>query len=56
LQAYIRTLSERDGLLTDFDDGLFTATVDYLVVHSVTDMTFRFKDGSELPWTINITQ
>ena len=52
LQAYIRTLSERDGLLTDFDGGLFTATVDCIVVNSTDKVTFRFKDGSEVPWTI----
>ena len=53
LDAYVQTVSEREGLLTDFDGGLFTATVECIVVNSTDKVTFRFKDGSELPWTIS---
>ena len=32
--AFIRTLDESDAILTEFDEGLWIATVDAVVVHS----------------------
>lgn len=50
IEAFMRTLQAQDKLLTEFDENLWNATVDCLIVRSATEFTFRFKDGTELPW------
>lgn len=45
-------LKKQDGLLTEFDEELWYAVVDKLMVCSSTELTFIFKDGTELPWTV----
>ena len=52
LQSFIKMLKKQDGLLTEFDEELWYAVVDKLMVWSATELTFIFKDGTELPWTI----
>jgi len=41
-------LKKSDKLLTEFDEGLWIATVDAVTVHSSHEITFIFKDGLEL--------
>jgi site-specific DNA recombinase len=50
IEVFIRTLQAQKKLPTEFDEGLWNATVDCLIVRSATEFTFRFKDGTELPW------
>lgn len=50
IEVFMRTLQAQKRLLTEFDENLWNATVDCLIVRSATEFTFRFKDGTELPW------
>jgi site-specific DNA recombinase len=50
IEVFMRTLQAQKRLLTEFDESLWNATVDCLIVRSGTEFTFRFKDGTELPW------
>ncbi len=50
IEAFMQTLHAQEHLLTDFDEDLWNATVDCLIIHSATKVTFKFKDGTELPW------
>lgn len=52
LEKFVRLLKKQDGLLTEFDEELWYAVIDRLVVKSAIEVTFIFKDGSEVPWTI----
>jgi len=52
LVEFIATLTKRDGLLAEFDEVLWNAMVETVTVHGGHDLTFTFKDGTELPWTI----
>ena len=45
----MRTLQAQNKLLTEFDESLWNATVDCLIVRFATEFTFRFKDGTEIP-------
>lgn len=40
------------SILTEFDEELWIATVEAVVVHSEHEITFIFKDGLELDWKI----
>jgi site-specific DNA recombinase len=48
LDEFIGTLVRRDGLLTEFDEGLWNAMVETVMVHGDNELTFKFKDGTEL--------
>ena len=50
IEAFMQTLEKQNNLLTEFDENLWNATMDCLIVHSTTEFIFRFKDGTELPW------
>jgi DnaJ-domain-containing protein 1 len=52
IEAFIETLKEKDQLLTEFDEELWYATVDRLIVHTAHNVTFIFKDGTEVTWHI----
>ena len=39
-------------LMDEFDEELWIATVDAVVVYSGNEVTFKFKDGLELGWKI----
>jgi len=52
IACFIRTLKKNDSLLTEFDDELWFATVDRVIVQSEYEITFRFKDGTELAWIV----
>ena len=48
VEVFMHTLRLQECLLTEFDEGLWNATVDCLIIHSAT----KFKDGTELLWKI----
>ena len=50
IEVFMQTLRAQECLLTEFDEGLWNAAVDSLIVHSAIKFTFKFKDGTELPW------
>ncbi|WP_366923895.1 recombinase family protein [Metallumcola ferriviriculae] len=52
MNAFIRQLKEQKELLTEFNESLWCATVNAVVVKSNEEITFQFKDGTELPWGI----
>ena len=45
---FITVLKEQDGVLTEFDEGLWSSLVENLVVKSKTDVMVVFKDGTEI--------
>lgn len=52
LVEFIDTLRRSDALLTEFDEELWNVTVESVTVHGDHDLTFGFKDGTELQWAI----
>ena len=56
LVEFIDSLTKRDGLLTEFDEGLWNTMVETVTVHGDHNLTFKFKDGTELPWTIYLSK
>jgi len=49
LEKFVQVMKKRDGLLTEFDDELWYAVVDRMVVKSDTEVVYVFKNGSEVP-------
>jgi site-specific DNA recombinase len=49
---FIRELEQRDIFMDEFDEELWIATVEAVVVHSEHEIAFIFKDGLELDWKI----
>ena len=45
--VFIRELEQRDMLMDEFDEGLWIATVEAVVVYSEDEITFKFRDGME---------
>lgn len=52
LERFVRILQKRDGLLTEFDEGLWNAVIEKMVVRSASEVVFVFRDGSEIEWKI----
>lgn len=52
MSGFIQTLKKSNTLLTEFDEELWYATVDRVIVQSEHEIAFQFKDGTELPWII----
>ena len=52
IEAFILTLERGQGILTEFDEGLWNATIEFVTIHSEHDISFTFKDGMELNWEI----
>lgn len=52
MQAYISVLKGRKTLLSGFDEGLFTATVQSVTIRCDRHAVFRFRDDSEHVWPI----
>lgn len=52
MKAFINELKKQDKLLTEFDESLWSATVNAVVVKSDKEVIFQFKDGTEQPWVI----
>ena len=45
-QQFITTLREQEGLVQEFDDGLWGSLVDVVTVYSEKDIRFTFRDGT----------
>ena len=45
---FIRMLEQADGLMTEFDEGLWNATVETITVHLDGNMVFKWRNGTEL--------
>lgn len=41
-------LAKQEGVVTEFDENLRYALVDYVTVHRKEDVRFTFKDGTEI--------
>jgi DNA invertase Pin-like site-specific DNA recombinase len=52
MKAFLKTLKEQKGLLTEFDEKIWSATLNYVTVKNKKELVFNFKDGRELPWSI----
>ncbi|MDR1409620.1 MAG: recombinase family protein [Oscillospiraceae bacterium] len=48
IHRFLEELRQTDGLLTDFDEALWCATVDFVTVSDDGTLTFTFKDGGEI--------
>jgi len=48
LNIFLAELREQDGLLIEFDEALFRATVDRYTVHSEREVAVLFRDGTEI--------
>jgi len=46
LDAFLTTLLRQDSLLTEFDEALWVAVIDKVVVHTADDIQFTFRDGT----------
>lgn len=47
VEAFLQSLKEQDGLITEFDERLWHTLADAVTVYSDDDIRFTFKDGSE---------
>jgi DNA invertase Pin-like site-specific DNA recombinase len=54
MKAFIKELKKQEQLLTEFDESLWCATLNAMVVKSESKVVFQFKDGTELPWSIGV--
>ena len=52
MKKFVSLLKKQDNLLTEFDEPLWCAVVNALVVKSDQEVVFQWKDGTELPWKI----
>lgn len=52
ITRFLKLLKQSSELLTEFDEELWYSTVDTVTVHLEHKLTFKFKDGTELPWKI----
>lgn len=52
IRGFIWTLEQSDTLLSEFDESLWNATVEVIIVHLDPDITFEFRDGMKLDWNI----
>jgi len=50
--TFMRELEHRDGLVAEFDEDIWNAAIEKVVVYSEHEITFAFKDGIELEWNI----
>ena len=48
LQQFIARLEKTDIIPVEFDDGFWSATVQYVTIYSKEDIRFTFKDGTEI--------
>ena len=52
MKAFLKTLKKQEKILTEFDESIWSATLNYVEVKSDKELVFNFKDGRELPWRI----
>ena len=45
---FITVLKDQEGVITEFDDALWSSPVEKMVVKSKADVTAVFKDGSKM--------
>lgn len=48
--AFIKVLRERESLLIEFDEQLWRATIEKIIVNSDKEVVFNFRDGN----TVNV--
>ena len=53
ISRFITELGRSDGLLDDFDEGLWYAMVESVTVHFEKEVAVTFKDGSEIRVALN---
>ena len=54
MKAFIKELTKQERLLAEFDESLRLATLNAMVVKSDQEVVFQFKDGTELPWRLEL--
>ena len=47
-RGFIRTLEKQDGLIKEFDAGIWSSLVQEVIVKAKDDITFKFKNGFEV--------
>lgn len=52
IQAYIQTLAERDEILSDFDEELFSAMIESITILSRDQVILKFRDETEVAWPL----
>lgn len=50
MMAFIEEVKQQENLLDEFDESLWAATVNAVMVKRDKEIIFQFKDGTELPW------
>ncbi len=53
VKKFIEELKMQERILEEFDEGLWCATLNTMVIRSEENVVFQFKGGMELEWTIN---
>jgi site-specific DNA recombinase len=53
IRTFIRTLEQSDTLLTEFDEELWNAVIEAVMVYQEQKICFIFKDGRELEWRLS---
>jgi len=52
MKAFIKQLTKQEQIITEFDERLWSATLNAMMVKSEHEVVFQFKDGTELPWRL----
>jgi DNA invertase Pin-like site-specific DNA recombinase len=52
MKAFLKTLKEQEKILTEFDEKIWSSTLNDVEVKNDGKLVFHFKDGRELPWSI----
>jgi len=52
MKAFLKTLEKQEKILTEFDEKIWSATLNFVTVKNNGKLVFNFKDGRELPWSI----
>ena len=48
LKTLLSSITERDGIMVDFDESVWNATVEKVVVNCDSEMVFVFRNGLEI--------
>ncbi|MHC1720314.1 MAG: hypothetical protein AB9844_06505 [Clostridiaceae bacterium] len=40
------------GAYDEFNEGLWCSTLNHMIIKSEKEALFKFKDGTELPWSL----
>ena len=52
IAAFLDELEKQEGLITDFDTGLWNAVIESMTIYSKEHIVFKFKGGTEIKWSI----